>query len=263
MTAVIYASGATGYDALFAHVTQAFIHALLNAAQVSAGHRILDVATGTGAAAREAAKLVGPTGEIIAGDISSTMLEVARSNPENTAIKFEQFDGHALPFPSSRFDRVICQLGLSFLEDPARGLREFWRVLAPGGRTAVIVNSTPERSLYARIGTVVGKYVPEMAEQLDRYASIRTLERLRSLLEGAGFTEVEVHAQTRTFSFASFDDYFSGPEAGSGLSGQEYLKLSADLRALVREDVRRSFPNNGNARPFVVEMEVLVGAGRK
>lgn len=263
MTETLYTSGATGYDEMFARVTQAFIPALLDAAQILEGQRILDVATGTGAAAKAAKEIVGPEGEVVAGDISATMLDVARRNPENAGIGFEQFDGHKLSFPDGRFDRIICQLGLAFFDDPARGLAEFRRVLAPGGRTAVVINSTPERSLFTRIGTVIGEHVPARAEQLNRYASIRTAERLRTLLEGAGFVEVEVKSATRSFSFASFDEYFKGTEGGAGFSGQEYVKLPADLRNTVREEVRLSFPEEGRQRPFVVEMEVLVGAGRK
>jgi len=114
MTIPLYSGGAIGYEDMFGRVTKAFIPALLEAARIAAGHRVLDVATGTGAAARAAAELVGPTGEIVAGDISNTMLDVARRHPDNSAIKFELLDAHALPFPDRRFDRVICQLGLAF-----------------------------------------------------------------------------------------------------------------------------------------------------
>ena len=263
MAEPFYVSGATGYDAMFAHVTAAFIPALFDAAQIASGHRVLDVATGTGAAAQAAANVVGPTGEVVAGDISPTMLEVARRSPEKAGITFEQIDGHNLPYVDARFDRVICQLGLAFFDDPARGLAEFLRVLVPGGRTAVIVNSTPERSLFTRIGSVIGKYVPEKAEQLNRYASIRTPERLRALLVGAGFGDVDVNSVTRPFSFETFDHYFAGTEAGAASSGQEFVKLTSALRQTVREEVRRSFPEEGLRKPFVVEMEVLVGAGTK
>jgi ubiquinone/menaquinone biosynthesis C-methylase UbiE len=248
---------------MFARVTKAFIPSLLEAAQITAGHRVLDVATGTGTAARAAADLVGPTGEVVAGDISNSMLEVARRNPENSAIKFELIDGHALPFPDRRFDRVICQLGLAFFEDPGRGLAEFKRVLVVGGRTAVAVNSTPQRSLFTRIGTVIGQHVPAKAEQLNRFASIQTIDRLYGLLQSSGFAEVEAHSEARSFSFTSFDDYFSGTEAGAGISGQEYVKLSAETKRAVRQQVRQSFPDAGKSKPFVVEMEVLVGSGRR
>jgi ubiquinone/menaquinone biosynthesis C-methylase UbiE len=258
----LYVSGAAGYDELFAHVTRSFIPALLKAAQIDVGHRVLDIATGTGAAAQAAAEIVGPSGEVVAGDISSTMLEAAKNNLKNTLVRLEKLDGQSLPFPHARFDRIICQLGLAFFEEPARGLAEFKRVLMPSGRTAVVVNSTPERSLFTRIGTVIGEHIPAKAEQLNRYASIRTGERLGALLKGAGFAQVEVHSETRAFSFASFDDYFGGTEAGAGVSGQEYVKLLPELRRAVREDVRLSFPDKGNSEPFVVEMEVLVGSGR-
>src|ERR1051326_3170605 len=163
MTETLYVGGATGYDQMFARVTKAFIPALLDAARIAAGQSILDVATGTGAAARMARECAGPGGEVIAGDISATMLDVARRNPENAGISFEQFDSHKLPYAEARFDRVICQLGLAFFEDPGRGLAEFRRVLKIGGRAAAIVNSTPERSLFTRIGSVIGQYVPERA----------------------------------------------------------------------------------------------------
>ena len=85
------------------------------------------------------------------------MLDVARRNPENSGIKFEQFDGHKLLYPDAHFDRVICQLGLAFFDDPGRGLTEFRRVLKPEGRAGIIVNSAPERSLFTRISTVIGQ----------------------------------------------------------------------------------------------------------
>jgi len=261
MTETLYVGGATRYDQMFARVTEAFIPALLHAARIAEGQRILDVATGTGAVARAAKDSVGPAGEVVAGDISSTMLDAARRNENNAGIKFEQFDGHKLPYPDAHFDRVICQLGLAFFNDPLRGLTEFRRVLKREGRAAVIVNSLPERSLFTRICTVIARYVPERAEQLNRYASIRTPERLSKLLFDAGFQGVSVRTETKSFTFASFDDYFAGTEAGAGLSGQEYVKLPLETRRAVRDAMRLSFPDAGSHKPFVVEMEVLVGSG--
>jgi len=263
MTETLYVEGAAGYDRMFARVTEAFIPALLDAAQIAEGQSILDVATGTGAAARAARDRVGPSGEVMAGDISATMLAVARRNPENAGIIFDQFDGQELPHTEAQFDRVICQLGLAFFDNPGRGLAEFRRVLRAGGRAAVIVNSTPERSLFTRIATVIGQYVPERAEQLNRYASIRTIERLRVLFNDAGFRDVQVGAEIRAFSFASFNDYFAGTEAGAGFAGQEYVRLPLVTRNAVRETMQLSFPDNGSLRPFVVDMEVLVGSGHK
>jgi hypothetical protein len=84
--------------------------------------------------------------------------------------------------------------------------------------------------------------VPSKAEQLNRYASIRTAERLCALLDGAGFSKFVVQREFKSFAFASFEDYFAGIEAGAGIAGQEYVKLPQDLQSLIREDTRQSFP---------------------
>ncbi len=103
------------------------------------------------------------------------------------------------------------------------------------GRAAVIVNSLPERSLFTRICTVIAGYVPERAEQLNRYASIRTPERLSKLFIDAGFQGVSVRTETKSL--------------------RSYLSTTISLA------LRLSFPDGGSHKPFVVEMEVLVGSG--
>jgi ubiquinone/menaquinone biosynthesis C-methylase UbiE len=155
MVETLYIGGATGYDEMFARVTQAGPSTPRGGAdRTRTTHpRRCDrhgcCGKSSGAGGRSA-------GQIVAGDISATMLDVAQRNPQNATIKFEQFDGRGLRFADAHFDRVICQLGLAFFDDPGRGLGEFRRVLQPKGRAAVVVNSTPERSLFSRIGTVIG-----------------------------------------------------------------------------------------------------------
>jgi len=68
---------------------------------------------------------------------------------------------------------------------------------------------------------------------------------------------------TKSVSLASLVDYSSGTEADAGLSGQAYVKLPAGARAVVREAMWQSFPDARSRRPVVVEMEVLVGSGRR
>jgi ubiquinone/menaquinone biosynthesis C-methylase UbiE len=263
MAQPIYAGASEGYDQLFARATQLFVPALLRAARVVSGQAVLDVATGTGAAARAAAELVGPSGSVIGGDVSPAMLEAARRNLAGLPVTLAILDGQALPFPDGRFDAVICQLGLMFFADPARGLCEFHRVLRNGGRVAVSVTTTPERSLFARIGAVIARHVPERAEKLNRFFSIPSAERLRSLIGGAGFREVDVQAESRAIQFASFDAYFCGIEKGATLSGQEFVQLPAELQRRIREEVRQGLGVTNDNRELIVEMEVLIGSARR
>src|SRR5205085_10308331 len=135
------------YDQAFAHVTAYFMPFLLRAAGVAPGMRVLDIATGPGLSAQAALAAVGPTGHITATDISPAMVAKARErlgDAPNVALSVE--DGQALPFPDESFDAVLCNLGLMFFPDPVRGLMEFRRVLRPGGRVAVSVNTFLEPS---------------------------------------------------------------------------------------------------------------------
>jgi len=230
MTEPIYAGGSEGYDELFARATRLFIPTLLRAARVGPGLTVLDVATGTGAAARMAFDIVGASGLVVGGDISPTMLEAAQRNLKGLPIELRTLDGQSLPFPDASFDAVICQLGLMFFPNPARGLSEFRRVLRDGGRTALSVTTTPGRSLFARVGAVIARHVPERAEKLNRFFSISDTGHLRRLVNGAGFRDVEVQSETRPIGFASFNAYFSGIEKGATLSGQEFVQLAPVLR---------------------------------
>jgi ubiquinone/menaquinone biosynthesis C-methylase UbiE len=263
MTEPIYAGAAEGYDELFARTTRLFIPALLRAARIVPGQSVLDVATGTGAAARAVVDIVGTSGSVIGGDISPTMFEAARRNLKGLPVRLEVLDGQALPFPDRQFDAVTCQLGLMLFPDPARGLSEFHRVLRPGGCAAVSVTTTPERSLFARIGTVIARHAPDSAGKLNRFFSIPDAARLRSLMTGAGFLEVEAVTERRLIEFASFAAYFSGTEKGAGLAGQEFVRLPADLQQRVRDEVRQELGLTGDDQRVAIDMEVLIGSGRR
>lgn len=169
----------------------------------------------------------------------------------------------SLPFPEGRFDAVICQLGLMFFTDPARGLSEFYRVLRKGGWAAVSVTTTPERLLFACIGAVIARHVPDRAETLNRFFAIPNAERLRSLISGAGFREADVQAESRAIEFASFDAYFSGIERGATLSGQEFVQLSPNLQRRIRDEVRQGLGVADDDQRLLIDMEVLIGSGRR
>src|SRR5262245_2104821 len=98
MSEPLYSAGAVGYDDVFAHATGLFVPTLLAAARLAPGQHVLDVATGTGAAADAAAVAVGLSGTVVAGDISPAMVDIARRKPHRAPVTFESFDAQALPY---------------------------------------------------------------------------------------------------------------------------------------------------------------------
>ena len=197
---------AAGYDRGFGRVSTHFVPFLLRAAHIAPGTRVLDIAAGTGLAAEAALALLGPTGHVTAADLSAAMVEKARArlgNAKNVSVAIE--DGQALSFSDESFDAVVCSLGLMFFPDPLRGLAEFRRVLRPGGRAAVSVNTVPERSYNTRINIAIARHGPSLAEAAARVFSLGDETKLKSLFEAAGFKDVEITTRIHRFVLPSFE----------------------------------------------------------
>ena len=251
---------AAEYDRAFAHVSRHFLPFLLSAAGVASGMRVLDVATGTGLAAAESLLAVGPTGHVVAADVSEAMVEEAKRRLSAAPnVTFAVEDGQCLSFADGSFDALICSLGLMFFPDPSRGLSEFLRVLRSGGRAAVSVLTVPERSYNGRINAVIAKHLPAISEATARTFSLGDAARLRQLLKDAGFRNIEISREAHRFNLPSFDAYFGPFERGGASTGQAYLTLPQLVRDSVRKEVQRSLGDTGGRVEIEVEFQFASG----
>jgi ubiquinone/menaquinone biosynthesis C-methylase UbiE len=207
--------------------------------------------------------LVGAEGAVVGADISPEMLTSARTRLDGSPFLPVAADGQALPFEDASFDAVICQLGLQFFPDPARGLREFRRVLRRDGAASICVISTPDRApMWGALADVISSFLPELREVLFLSFALHDPNRLESMLVGAGFREVRVERTAREDSFESFADYWEPIEAGVGSIPQAYLRLVPADRRAVCEEVRSRlscFEVSGKLR---MSVEMLIGSGR-
>ncbi len=128
-----YDAGAGAYDRFTGRWSRMYIADVMNAAGVTTGFHVLDVATGTGDAAIRAADLVGRGGRVVAVDISGPMLREAAAKAADRQIEFLQVDALDLPFAEATFDAVLCLFGLMFLPNQVAALKAFRRMLRPKG----------------------------------------------------------------------------------------------------------------------------------
>jgi ubiquinone/menaquinone biosynthesis C-methylase UbiE len=168
---------------------------LVDAARLTPGKRVLDVACGTGVVARAAANRVGRSGRVVGVDLNAGMIAVARSLPAPVGARIEWLERSALDLrlADASFDAVLCQQGLQFFPDKAIALKEMRRVLSRDGRLALSVwNKT---GLYnSAVSDALARFVGnEAAARFNASRRVPTAEELRSLAEAAGFSAVDVH----------------------------------------------------------------------
>jgi SAM-dependent methyltransferase len=122
---------------------------MLDTARITTGATVLDVAAGAGGQSLEAARRVGPSGQVLATDISSAILDYAARTAAAAGlanVSTRELDGERLDVDPASFDAVISRLGLIYFPDQPGALAGQYRALRPGGRIAAIVYSTPDRN---------------------------------------------------------------------------------------------------------------------
>lgn len=225
------------YDRLFIPALAAqWAARVADAARLAPGERVLDVACGTGAMTQEALTRVAPDGDVIGLDASPDMLAVARRKLPDTDLR----EGHAeqLPFDDSAFDAVTCNFGLMFFEDRERALQEMQRVVRPGGRIALVVWDRLDRTPgYAALTGLIERYLGEEAGKPVRGAfGLGDVDLVRSMLERAGGSSVEVNSVDASACFPSIDDWVEAEVrgwVGEGFSESDYQTLLAEAHQVL------------------------------
>ncbi len=242
---------------------------MLELAGVQPGQRILDIAAGAGEPAVSAAERVGPGGYVLATDISEGIVELARQVARERG--FEQIetrvmDGEKLDLPDASFDVVLCRLGLMYMPHPVTALREWRRVLRPGGRVAAAVFSTPDRNGWGAVPASIIRrraQLPPPAPGQPGPFSLGGPGALEGIFREAGFSDPGVHAVAVPHRAASAAEYVRvAREAFGGFNAMmAHLPLQEQESVWSEVEVAmRSFESPGG---FEVPGECLVGAATK
>ncbi len=208
--------------------------AVMSATQPAAGERVLDVACGTGLVALAAAHAVGNDGRVLGIDLSGSMVDAARRRANEHGLSntgFARMDAEALELPDAGFDVVSCSLGLMYMPDVERALREMRRVLRPGGRLGLAVGGERSRCGWSAVFPIVEAEVASDVCPLFFRLGVR--DTLARLCAGARFERIVQHRIATTLCYADADAACDAAFVG-GPVALAWSRFGADVRARVR-----------------------------
>jgi enediyne biosynthesis protein CalE5 len=186
-----------------------------DAAGITTGSHVLDIACGSGQPAFMAAHRVGPKGKVVAIDLAAPMVAAGRRTATARGagnIEFLEMDAEHLLFPDASFDAVTCSCGLMFFPDAARAVGEMRRVLKPACRLSVAVWNDPSKSPFLTVaGHSVAQFFPPAPRDPSAAGAFRFAKpgALESLLRDCGFQGLSSTSVPMSIDFASASEYFT------------------------------------------------------
>ena len=195
---------------------------LLAAAALAPGERVLDIGCGNGITSRDAARAVGPSGEVLGVDLSGPMLARAKQLAEDEGlgnVRFEQGDAQVHPFEAGAFDLAMSRFGVMFFADPVAAFTHIARALrsargtggvppttaagaAKGGRLAMLVWQSVAANEWVRAmreALAVGRDLPVPPPGAPSPFALADTDFARLTLTEAGFTDIAFAASEQPF----------------------------------------------------------------
>jgi SAM-dependent methyltransferase len=231
--------------------------------------RILDVAAGAGDQSIEAARRVGPQGEVLATDISPAILEKALQNARAAGlanVRTQVADGEDLRVPPSSFDAAISRLGLIYLPDLAAALRGIREALKPGARLPAIVYTTPDRNEFFSIPVAVIRRRAALPPPLPGQPGPFSLGGegvLEARLRDAGFTDIRVQRLSAPLRMKSAAECVRFEKESFGALHQMAAKLDEGGKAAAWDEILESLQRFEGPRGFEGPCELLVASARR
>ncbi|RYZ22046.1 MAG: class I SAM-dependent methyltransferase [Chitinophagaceae bacterium] len=236
------------------------------AARVPAGtNALLELACGTGRVTRHLDRRLSPSARLVASDLNSDMLTLARSIVFSPRVEWLTVDAGVLPFADGSFDAVVCQFGVMFFTDKRQAFREACRVLRAGGtflfNTWLGLGANPRAAIMSQVlCETLGAQAPDLL--CSGPYSFHDEAHIALLLEEAGFRDIRVATVSRTGHYADPAQLVAGFVEGSPLGA--YLdRFGAAMRGRIRERLQDALvaqePTYGNEVP----MRALVVEAKK
>ncbi|MGH3077650.1 MAG: class I SAM-dependent methyltransferase [Gaiellaceae bacterium] len=220
---------------------------LIAALAPKTGDTVLELAAGPGGTGFAAAPLVGEEGRIISTDLVPAMVEIARRLSEElglTNVEHRALDAERIDLEDDSVDGVFCRFGYMLVPDCAAALAETRRVLRPGGRLALAVwrgaELNPWISVAGRLLVERG-HVERPQPGVPGIFALANEERLRGLLEGAGFTVGRLEDVAVRFVYGSVENYVGRAQDTGGVFARVWRELPEDEREAITAQLAEAF----------------------
>jgi SAM-dependent methyltransferase len=239
---------------------------LLEALALKPGETVVELAAGPADTGLLAAEQVKP-GRVLISDFADEMLDAARARAEHHGIdnvEFRRLDLESIDIGAGLVDAALVRWGIMLVADPEAAARELRRVLKPGGRLAVAVWDVPERNPWATIPTqeLIDRGVaPARPPTGPGMFALAPADKLRALLEEAGFVDVRVDGVDLERSQDSAEDYLDLTLDLSRPLADFMDNADPDLAASVREGIaKRLEPYRADGGAIVLPARSLVAS---
>jgi enediyne biosynthesis protein CalE5 len=243
---------------------------LIDLAEIKAGSKVLDIATGIGEPSITAAERVGSSGHILATDISPQMLSVAKQRAISLGlqniIEFKEGDIETVDLPSSAFDAVLCRWGLMLLPDLKTGLSNIYKSLMEGGHFAAAVWASPAQdTLSATTMNTIMKETnaPPLPPGSPGPFSLSDENSLKNSFMISGFKDLNIERMNVSYDFDSLEDYttFTSETVGplQKVLANQTSERKKEILKVVTEAAEEYADKNTGIVSFVNEAILIVG----
>jgi ubiquinone/menaquinone biosynthesis C-methylase UbiE len=206
------------------------------------GETVLDVGCGTGLLLEQEARAVGSEGRAEGIDFSDAMLEYSRQRCADLGqVGLQQGNADTLPFEEAAFDALSCTQVLLYVEKMDQALNEYYRVLKPGGRIAIIETDWSGAVLNSLDQAITSKVFDAWSQAAPNPSLPR---RLRPMLEQTGFSAVRVEAipvlnasySEHSFSANMLQNYADTAREQNLISASESETWLEGIESLIRQN---------------------------
>jgi len=242
---------------------------MLDLAGIGPGARVLDVAAGAGGQTVATARRVGPTGAVLATDISEPILRFAQTQADRAGLSnvaTRQMDGEQLDVDEAFYDAVISRVGLIYFPDQHAALTGILRALRPGGTFATITYATAQANPFFSIPVSVirrrAQLPPPLPGQPGPF-SLGSPGVLDAALGQAGFTEIQVRSVDAPVTMASAAECVRFERESFGALHQMLSGLEPSEQHAAWDEIAELLSQYETPHGFTGPCQLLVAAGRR